>query len=248
MKNWERCFSDKPRKLTLSEFQHAHVAHMRRAILHRLQRRSLWMTRQTTIDLVWQSVGLHPERPALRYLTAERTVGWLSYKQASRCQLHPAACPSSVQCFPNNTWYGGTGQFGKLWGWNVKQWKSHMASLCPLTRSWAVVHMYSRSDIQYTWYYMTMIIMIYLWYSCRPFLDKNPSLFQGCCWGHSNLSQVWHWAGRVAQRLSGSVLAVAIDDGPYLALAELAAWRRCSEPHGSWHRCRQLQTHTQKPY
>ena len=42
-----------------------------------------------------------------------------------------------------------------------------------------------------------------------------------------NLSQVWHLAGRVAQRLSGSVLAVAIDDGPYLALAELAAWRRC---------------------
>lgn len=39
-------------------------------------------------------------------------------------------------------------------------------------------------------------------------------------------SQVWHLAGRVAQRLSGSVLAVAIDDGPYLALAELAAWRR----------------------
>ena len=38
---------------------------------------------QTTIDLVWQSVSLHPERPALRYLTAERTVGWLSYKQAS---------------------------------------------------------------------------------------------------------------------------------------------------------------------
>eukprot|EP00435_Cladocopium_sp_Y103_P026678 s1214_g6.t1 len=73
---------------------------------------------ETALALVWQSVNLHTERPALRYLTAERTVGWLSYKQ------------------------------------------------------------------------------------------------------------VWHLAGRVAQRLSGSVLAVAIDDGPYLALAELAAWRR----------------------
>lgn len=38
--------------------------------------------------------------------------------------------------------------------------------------------------------------------------------------------QVWNLSGLVAARLSGGVLAVAIDDGPYLALAELAAWRR----------------------
>ncbi|CAK9089729.1 unnamed protein product [Durusdinium trenchii] len=38
--------------------------------------------------------------------------------------------------------------------------------------------------------------------------------------------QVWQLSGLVAQRCGGSVLAVAIDDGPYLALAELAGWRR----------------------
>ncbi|CAE7639266.1 ppsB [Symbiodinium pilosum] len=38
--------------------------------------------------------------------------------------------------------------------------------------------------------------------------------------------QVWQLSGLIAQRLSGSVLGVAIDDGPYLALAELAGWRR----------------------
>eukprot|EP00438_Fugacium_kawagutii_P017778 Skav205861 [mRNA] locus=scaffold766:128780:138441:+ [translate_table: standard] len=38
--------------------------------------------------------------------------------------------------------------------------------------------------------------------------------------------EVWQLAGHIAQRLRGTVLAVAIDDGPYLALAELAAWRR----------------------
>ncbi|CAJ1337961.1 unnamed protein product, partial [Effrenium voratum] len=38
--------------------------------------------------------------------------------------------------------------------------------------------------------------------------------------------QVWYLAGLIARCLSGSVLAVAIDDGPYLALAELAGWRR----------------------
>ncbi|CAJ1453979.1 unnamed protein product [Effrenium voratum] len=38
--------------------------------------------------------------------------------------------------------------------------------------------------------------------------------------------QVWYLAGLIARCLGGSVLAVAIDDGPYLALAELAGWRR----------------------
>lgn len=38
-------------------------------------------------------------------------------------------------------------------------------------------------------------------------------------------SQIWALSGRIAKRLTGSTLAVAIDDGPYLALAELAGWR-----------------------
>eukprot|EP00928_Gymnodinium_smaydae_P046308 TRINITY_DN30849_c0_g1_i1.p1 TRINITY_DN30849_c0_g1~~TRINITY_DN30849_c0_g1_i1.p1 ORF type:complete len:929 (+),score=226.59 TRINITY_DN30849_c0_g1_i1:118-2904(+) len=38
--------------------------------------------------------------------------------------------------------------------------------------------------------------------------------------------QVWELSGRLAARLQGRVLAVAIDDGPYLSLAELAGWRR----------------------
>ncbi len=43
-------------------------------------------------------------------------------------------------------------------------------------------------------------------------------------------SKVWQLSDLVARELKGSgpgsVVAVAIDDGPYLALAELAAWRR----------------------
>ena len=74
--------------------------------------------RDMAVSLVWESVKLYSERPALRYLTVERTLGWLSY------------------------------------------------------------------------------------------------------------SQVWQLSACIAQHLSGPVLAVAIDDGPYLALAELAAWRR----------------------
>ena len=42
----------------------------------------------------------------------------------------------------------------------------------------------------------------------------------------ANACKVWQLSGLIAQRLSGSVLGVAIDDGPYLALAELAGWRR----------------------
>eukprot|EP00439_Symbiodinium_sp_Y106_P067892 s1710_g11.t1 len=38
--------------------------------------------------------------------------------------------------------------------------------------------------------------------------------------------QVWQLSGLIAERLQGGVLGVAIDDGPYLALAELAGWRR----------------------
>ncbi|CAE7649537.1 bacC [Symbiodinium microadriaticum] len=38
--------------------------------------------------------------------------------------------------------------------------------------------------------------------------------------------QVWQLSGLIADRLQGGVLGVAIDDGPYLALAELAGWRR----------------------
>lgn len=44
--------------------------------------------------------------------------------------------------------------------------------------------------------------------------------------GYLTFGQVWDVSGLIAARLSGSVLAVAIDDGPYLALSELAAWRR----------------------
>jgi len=38
--------------------------------------------------------------------------------------------------------------------------------------------------------------------------------------------QVWSLSGQIAARLPAGVLAVAIDDGPYLGLAELAGWRR----------------------
>mmetsp|Transcript_42645 Transcript_42645/g.91469 ORF Transcript_42645/g.91469 Transcript_42645/m.91469 type:complete len:924 (-) Transcript_42645:216-2987(-) len=44
--------------------------------------------------------------------------------------------------------------------------------------------------------------------------------------GALTFRQVWNLSGLIASKLTGSVLAVAIDDGPYLALAELAAWRR----------------------
>eukprot|EP00927_Polykrikos_kofoidii_P039727 TRINITY_DN34057_c0_g1_i2.p1 TRINITY_DN34057_c0_g1~~TRINITY_DN34057_c0_g1_i2.p1 ORF type:complete len:950 (-),score=153.20 TRINITY_DN34057_c0_g1_i2:257-3016(-) len=44
--------------------------------------------------------------------------------------------------------------------------------------------------------------------------------------GCLSYKQVWDLSGLVAARLQGSVLAVAIDDGPYLSIAELAGWRR----------------------
>lgn len=44
--------------------------------------------------------------------------------------------------------------------------------------------------------------------------------------GQLSYKQVWNLSGLIAERLVGNTLAVAIDDGPYLGLAELAAWRR----------------------
>ena len=42
----------------------------------------MWICKmETALSLVWQSVSRHPESPALRYLTADRTVGCLSYRQ-----------------------------------------------------------------------------------------------------------------------------------------------------------------------
>ncbi|CAE7225065.1 tycB [Symbiodinium natans] len=52
------------------------------------------------------------------------------------------------------------------------------------------------------------------------FLTTERTL--GCLTYH----QVWQLSGLIAERLRGNVLGVAIDDGPYLALAELAGWRR----------------------
>jgi len=44
--------------------------------------------------------------------------------------------------------------------------------------------------------------------------------------GSLTYRQVWDLSGLVASRLTGDVLGVAIDDGPYLAIAELAGWRK----------------------
>eukprot|EP00440_Ansanella_granifera_P030972 gb/GFBE01033633.1/.p1 GENE.gb/GFBE01033633.1/~~gb/GFBE01033633.1/.p1 ORF type:complete len:332 (+),score=53.49 gb/GFBE01033633.1/:1-996(+) len=44
--------------------------------------------------------------------------------------------------------------------------------------------------------------------------------------GSISYQRMWDLSALIAVRLSGDVLAVAIDDGPYLALAELAAWRK----------------------
>ena len=46
--------------------------------------------------------------------------------------------------------------------------------------------------------------------------------------------QVWQLSGLIADRLQGGVLGVAIDDGPYLALAELAGWRRHGQDRTSF--------------
>eukprot|EP00929_Paragymnodinium_shiwhaense_P009439 TRINITY_DN113615_c0_g1_i1.p1 TRINITY_DN113615_c0_g1~~TRINITY_DN113615_c0_g1_i1.p1 ORF type:complete len:905 (+),score=134.92 TRINITY_DN113615_c0_g1_i1:74-2788(+) len=44
--------------------------------------------------------------------------------------------------------------------------------------------------------------------------------------GSLTYKQVWELSALVAVQLTGDVLGVAIDDGPYLAIAELAGWRR----------------------
>ncbi|CAE8628503.1 unnamed protein product [Polarella glacialis] len=44
--------------------------------------------------------------------------------------------------------------------------------------------------------------------------------------GSLTYQRVWDLSSLIAARLTGDVLAVAIDDGPYLALAELAGWRK----------------------
>ena len=52
---------------------------------------------ETALALVWQSVQRYPERPALRYLTAERSVGWLSYKQARAIAVLPGPHKEGVR-------------------------------------------------------------------------------------------------------------------------------------------------------
>mmetsp|Transcript_68412 Transcript_68412/g.222554 ORF Transcript_68412/g.222554 Transcript_68412/m.222554 type:complete len:897 (+) Transcript_68412:70-2760(+) len=92
---------------------------------------------------------------------------------------------------------------------------------------------------------MTALSLVLVAVESRPdsaalrFLRNDRSL------GSLTFRQIWNLSAWIAEKLFGDVLAVAIDDGPYLALAELAAWRRAMvlvplDPHDPVARLRSI--------